>query len=227
MNVQDIRNLFIEKKAAGDIVNLGGTNVIEILGASFEADEATIFGDLNTKYIDAEIDWYESMSRSVNDIGRYYDIVPKIWQDISSSDGLINSNYGLLIFSPLYHHQYAKVLEELAKNPSSRRAVMIYNRPSIWVEYAHNGMSDFICTNAVSYQIRDGKLHAVVQMRSNDAWAGYRNDRAWQIHVMSMLVCDLNAHTLFDFDLEIGTLHWQVQNMHFYERNFNLIPDPS
>ena len=42
------------------------------------------------------------------------------------------------------------------------------------------GMSDFICTNAVSYMIRDDELISVVQMRSNDVVYGYKNDYAWQ-----------------------------------------------
>ena len=51
--------------------------------------------------------------------------------------------------------------------------------------------NDFICTNAVSYYIRNSKLETVVQMRSNDAWAGYRNDYAWQLHVRDKLLQEL------------------------------------
>ena len=49
---------------------------------------------------------------------------------------------------------------ELWSNPDSRRAQMIYNRPSIWVEYNdEGGKSDFICTNAQTFYIRDGVLN--------------------------------------------------------------------
>ena len=36
---------------------------------------------------------------------------------------------------------------------------MVYQRPSIWREFKENGKNDFICTNAVTYYIRDGYLH--------------------------------------------------------------------
>jgi thymidylate synthase len=103
----------------------------------------------------------------------------------------------------------------LKYEPDSRRAVMIYNRPSIWTEFDENGKNDFICTNAVSYYIRDNHLQSVVQMRSNDVVFGYKNDYAWQRYVMDMVANEV--------DCEVGTLTWQVQNLHVYERHFDLV----
>ena len=124
-------------------------------------------------------------------------------------------------------------LDELIRNPDSRRASMIYQRPSIWVEYEENGKNDFICTNAVTYYIRNGKLHAVVQMRSNDVVFGYKNDYAWQLHVLNMMIADINASNKADRDLGYGDMNqedlaagnitWQVQNLHVYERHFDLV----
>ena len=142
--------------------------------------------------------------------------------------GEINSNYGHLIHSSKYYHQHAKVMHELLNNPDSRRAAMIYTRPSIWEEYKENGKNDFICTNAVTYYIRDNKLHCVVQMRSNDVIFGYRNDYAWQIEARQQLLDDLKEFAEGDqvfnvIDLEIGDIYWQVQNLHVYEQHFNLV----
>ena len=101
---------------------------------------------------------------------------------------------------------------------------MIYNRPSIWVEFNENGKSDFICTNAVTYYIRDNLLHCVVQMRSNDVVFGYKNDYAWQRHVQNKLVEDLNNIRFSVRDpVSTGMMIWQVQNLHVYERHFNLV----
>jgi thymidylate synthase len=107
------------------------------------------------------------------------------------------------------------VLGELSDSPDGRRATMIYNRPSIWAEYNENGKSDFICTNAVTYYIRNGELQAVVQMRSNDVVFGYKNDYAWQQHVLELLADDL--------EIAPGFITWQVQNLHVYERHFDLV----
>ena len=92
---------------------------------------------------------------------------------------------------------------------------MIYTRPSIWKEYNENGKSDFICTNAVTYYKRNGLLDCVVQMRSNDVIYGYRNDFAWQKTVQTRLCQDLQCKP--------GQIVWQVQNLHVYERHFNLV----
>ena len=45
-----------------------GGKTIEMIGASFIADEEAIFGTPNDEYIDAEIEWYDSQSTNINDI---------------------------------------------------------------------------------------------------------------------------------------------------------------
>lgn len=191
---------------------LAGNTTIEIIGASFIADEESIFGEVNWDYVRREEEWYNSMSLNVNDIPGG---APQIWKAVADKDGFINSNYGFLMYSKDNYSQYENVLNELKQNPGSRRATAIYTRPSMWVEYNKNGRSDFLCTNAVGYVIRNGKLNAHVQMRSNDAWAGYRNDRAWQYHVLSNMANSLNV--------EIGNLIWSVTSLHIYARNYYLV----
>ena len=219
--VKDIRNSFLEKYKNEDFVtDKTGVKTIEILGASFVADKPAIFGTPNEEYIKAEIDWYNSKSTNINDIFEDKE-PPQAWQYTANKHGEINSNYGHLIFSKKFHKQYEQVLEELCEvNPDSRRASMIYQRPSIWREYKENGKNDFICTNAVTYYIRNNMLHAVVQMRSNDVIFGYRNDYAWQRHVQEQLQHDLYFNGI---KTELGYIYWQVQSLHVYERHFDLV----
>ena len=99
---------------------------------------------------------------------------------------------------------------------------MVYNRPSIWTEYQDGGKNDFICTNSVTYYIRDNILHAVVQMRSNDVVFGYKNDYAWQEYILNKIVADYNA-SVDDNKIDRGFIIWQVQNLHVYERHFHLV----
>ena len=197
-----------------------GAKTIEMIGASFIADDEAIFGTPNQEYIAKEIEWYNSMSTNINDINKEGE-PPAAWKYAANEHGEINSNYGLLTMSEQYHDQLGHVADELVINPDSRRACMIYNRPSIWLEYDKGGMSDFICTNAVSYMIRDEKLISVVQMRSNDVVYGYKNDYAWQ-KWMQEEVCDC----LLSQGLGViipGDIHWQVQNLHVYEKHFDLV----
>jgi thymidylate synthase len=213
--VVDIRQHFIDElKDEAFTIDKTGQKTIELIGASFLATENSIFGEPNADYIDAEINWYLSGSTNIFDI--YVDRdPPKAWEYSANRHGEINSNYGHLIFSDIYYRQYDNVLTELLENPDSRRAAMIYNRPSIWTEFNENSKNDFICTNAVTYYIRNNKLQSVVQMRSNDVVFGYKNDYAWQQYVLKTLARDLG--------IKPGFIHWQVQNLHVYERHFHLV----
>ena len=226
LTVNDIRADFIDKLAAEEFtVDKTGSETIEMIGASFLADEPAIFGAVNQEYVDAEIDWYLSGSTNVNDIYGEDREPPAAWQYTANKYGEINSNYGRLIFDHRYYAQFDMVVAELINNPDGRRATMVYNRPSIWVEFDDNGKNDFICTNAVTYYIRNSELHAVVQMRSNDVVFGYKNDYAWQKYLVREL-CEAVNHSsenMFEDDIKPGNIIWQVQNLHVYERHFHLV----
>ena len=223
-STKDIAQVFKKHLEHGHFVNdKTGVKTIEIIGASFVADESAIFGTPNREYIDAEIDWYNGRSTNINEIFGITKAPPQAWQYSANKFGEINSNYGHLIFSEKFYNQYLHVVEELINNPDSRRAAMIYNRPSIWLEYNEDGKNDFICTNAVTYYIRNRRLDAVVQMRSNDVVYGYKNDYAWQQYVMKRLIEDINVQRPDDDQVFKGFMHWQVQNLHVYERHFDLV----
>jgi thymidylate synthase len=54
-------------------------------------------------------------------------------------------------------------------------------------------------------------------MRSNDAVFGYKNDYAWQKHVLQELVNELGWYN------QIGDIYWNVASLHVYERHFKFI----
>jgi thymidylate synthase len=226
--VSNIRQHFIDElKAERFAVDKTGQKTIEMLGASFIANEPSIFGEPNQKYIDAEIAWYESGSTNIYDIHKESGAdAPAAWKYSADPHGNINSNYGHLIYSPKYQYQYQHAFDELWSNPDSRRAQMVYNRPSIWVEYNEGGKSDFICTNAQTFYIRDNKLHMVSQMRSNDVVFGYKNDYAWAQYLMEKFVRMWNEMAAIyakHDEITKGDLTWQVMNLHVYERHFHLV----
>ena len=221
--VTDIKKFFIDElKDEAFTIDKTGQKTIEMIAASFMADEPAIFGTPNSEYINKEIEWYESQSTNINDIGELWDKPPAAWLGAGNLHGEINSNYGKIIYSDKYYCQYYNVLDELIANPDGRRATMVYNRPSIWMEYNENNKNDFICTNAVTYYIRDDRLDCVVQMRSNDVIYGYKNDYAWQEYLLNKLVTDYNA-SVDNNKIERGFILWQVQNLHVYERHFHLV----
>jgi thymidylate synthase len=213
LNVNEIREYFRIALAEKDfVIDKTGSKMLELVGASFVASEPSIFGVINEDYVKRELDWYKSCSLNVNTIAGD---VPKIWKQVATPDGRINSNYGWCVFHPDNGMQYDRVKEELIGNPWSRRAIMIYTRPTMHMEYNTDGMSDFMCTNAVQYMIRNGKLTSVVQMRSNDVVFGYKNDYAWQKYVLDKLAADL--------EVPAGDIIWNAGSLHVYERHFLLV----
>lgn len=234
MTVADIRQMFarllIDKSEAGKAPSpaageLTETGTLELTGVSFNADEPSILGIPDYDYISREIGWYDSMSRRVIDM--MTPPVPPIWKQIADENGDVNSNYGRLVYHKDNGGQFQQVARTLRNSPMSRQAVMIYTRPDI---HATAG-GDFICTNVVQYLIREGRLHAIVQMRSNDAVFGYRNDYAWQRVVMVRLLRELKATAGAAFPtnaeilstLKMGTITWQVGSLHIYPRHYPLL----
>jgi len=212
-DIDNVRESFkLLKEREMYVIDKTGVKMLEIINASFIADKPAIFGTVNYDYVMREIEWYKLQSLNVNDIRGG---PPAIWKQVADSDGYVNSNYGWCIYSKDNGYQYSSCLNELKNNPFSRRAIMIYTRPSMQYDYNLNGRSDFMCTNSVQYLIRNNKLDAVVQMRSNDVVYGYKNDFAWQENVLNELSSDLG--------LDMGDIHWNVGSLHVYERHFDLV----
>lgn len=216
-NVQEIKSQFKSLlKNQEFTIDKSGVKTLEILGESYLADEDVIFGTLNTDYAHRELEWYLSESLNVNDIPEG---APAIWKQVSSKDGLINSNYGWCIFSNENGFQYANALLELLSFKDSRRALMIYTRPSMWNDYNKDGMSDFMCTSTVHVLIRNDTLIYIVNQRSCDAVYGYKNDMFWHRFVYEKLFNDLSKY----YHLKKSPIIHQVGSLHIYERHFKFL----
>jgi len=145
---------------------------------------------------------------------------PKIWQQVASVNGEINSNYGWVIYNKDNHEQYAQCLRALRRDKNTRRAMMIYTRPSMQTEYNKDGMSDFICTNNTQLLIRNNQLDYIVNQRSCDAIFGFKNDVYWHRHVQNEILKDITT----DYpDVTLGKIYYQTGSLHVYERHFDLI----
>lgn len=194
--------------------------MVEIKGASFVADKPAIIGEPNEKYIKHEIEWYAGQSLNINDIPGG---APTMWRRAANEKGEVNSNYGWVMWSEENGQQGINVREELLRDHASRRAVVIYTRPTMHVDQKLGGSGqDFMCTNAVHYSINplDRTLEVVVQMRSNDVVFGYRNDYAWQRYAQMWLVEELNRENL---RVQAGKILWQAASLHVYPRHYHLL----
>lgn len=207
------------------VIDKTGVKTVEIFGAKVEGlnplQSLLNFNEVkktSVQYTEKELNWYLSQSLSITN---YVDDI-QIWNAVCTKDDKkeINSNYGYLIFSKENYNQFENCKNELINNKESRRAVMLYNRPSIWYEYNRDGMSDWICTYANQFFIRNNKLYSLYMMRSNDAVYGWINDFFWSCYVYNELYSELRE--VYP-DLQIGTIDWFSGSWHLYERHFDLL----
>jgi len=215
-NVTNVRDEFAFLRK-NNILSENGT--YEIVNASFVSNEESIFGKLSKDYIEREIEWYLSQSLSVADIP---EPIPGIWKDIASFKGEINSNYGWCIYSDANENQFDMAVGALIDDPKSRQAVMVYIRPTMHADAIRDGMRDFMCTYSTQLMIRNNRLHYIVNMRSNDAVFGYKNDRAWHDFVFDEALKILQVYYP---ELTKGNLYWNAGSLHVYERHFHLIDE--
>lgn len=102
------------------------------------------------------------------------------------------------------------VIQELKRNPSSRRAVILVRDPSI---DAFDG--DPACLQHIQYFIREGKLHCKVLFRSNDAC---------KANFMNMFALILLQKRIADaLEVEMGTYTHRANSFHCYEKDFHML----
>lgn len=203
----------------------GQEGYVELLAKRVDLDPYSpyIYLDKNfqtpKKYVKAELDWYKSMDLSI--IGHEGIENNPTWQSCCTQDDKkeVNSNYGWCVFSEENGSQYDNCLEVLKKDKTTRNAIIMYNRPSIYKEYKRNGMHDMTCSMYSHFFIRNNKLYMVHQMRSNDIRFGFIcSDLAWNCFVYQNMYEDLKETYP---DLEVGVIRWTSDSMHLYLRHFD------
>jgi len=204
-------------------VDKTGCKIVEVLGAKLILDPTDPYIDLgfrktNHKYAKKELEWYDSQSLNIEEIGK----IASVWKNCADKDGNINSNYGYLIYSDENGNQYTNCVNELKSNPNSRRAIMIYNRPNMHTDAFENGRNDFVCTLAHQFFIRNKKLESIVNMRSNDFIFGFLNDFVWFATVHNRVCQELVKSYP---ELKVGNLIHIANSMHIYERHFGLFDE--
>lgn len=161
----------------------------------------------NWKYFMGELSWYMRRDNNIDFISNF----SNFWQNIATKEGYINSNYGFILFDDQL--EWAKKC--LQKDKHTRQAVCFLNCP----KYQYEGNKDFVCTMYLNFWIRDNKLNMKVQMRSNDIFYGLTFDAPFFAFVQQTM-----WHWLKDTykDLELGMYHHCADNIHFYERHFEV-----
>ena len=156
----------------------------------------------NAEYAEAEWQWYLSGDPSTSKLGAIYGLVPKIWQQMADSLGLVRSNYG---WQWQRENQIDKVVAMLKDNPETRQAaISIYDGKEI-----DTYRKDTPCTYAIQFTVLNNKLNMSVYMRSNDLWYGFCNDQ-YQFASLQEMISERTGY-------EMGTYYHHAHNLHLYK----------
>lgn len=152
----------------------------------------------------AELCWYLSSSNLAEPIVFY---LTQYAEDMES-DGTIHGGYGPRLFSAAQGSRLQIVIDLLKENPATRRAVVqIFDHADL----GPHRYKDVPCTCTLQFLIRDGRLHLVVNMRSNDAYLGLPHD----VFAFTMIQ-ELVARSL---DVDLGRYVHMVGSLHLYDRD--------
>ena len=160
----------------------------------------------NFKYFSGELLWYLCGDFKVDFITQF----SNFWSALVDENGEINSNYGAVILND----QFVFAYNQLIKDKNTRQSLIVINEKKHQKE-----TKDFPCTLNLLFYIRNNKLNMRVHMRSQDIFYGLQYDAPWYsvIHQnMWLLLKDTYP------DLELGDYIHQMDNVHYYERHFEL-----
>ena len=162
----------------------------------------------NWKYFAGELAWYLNRDRDVDYIGNF----SNFWSYITNpGTNEINSNYGSLLFG----EQLQWALDSLKADKNTRQSIAFLNQPKFQFE----GNKDFVCTMYANFFIRNNALHMKIQMRSNDIFYGLTFDAPFFSFLQQSVYLKLKETYP---DLELGMYYHYADNLHFYERHFDL-----
>jgi len=131
-------------------------------------------------------------------------------------DGILDFMIGTSdnVWEYTYHERYAHqvpfIVNELKRNPYSRRAIM--NIRNFEVDSAN---ADPACLQSIQYFIRDGALHCKILFRSNDLPEAFFYNAFALIRLMERIANELGV--------KVGTYTHRANSMHCYEKDFSLI----
>ena len=129
-------------------------------------------------------------------------------------DGILDFEVGLGNWAYTYHQRYADqipfIVDELKRNPSSRRAVMLVRDKE-----KDMASEDPACLQHIQYFIRKERLDCMVLFRSNDACkAAYMN---------AFALIMLQKRIAAELGVPVGTYTHRASSFHCYEKDFGLL----
>lgn len=174
---------------------------------------------LDMDYLTGEMEWYQSGSLDVKDIGKH----SKFWFTLADPNGTVNSNYGFLAYKEKHNgrSQVEWCVSRLKSDRETRQAVINYNQP----RHKYDDNKDFVCTLNQLFRIRTEPgdrwqeqwvfLDSTTMMRSNDLIYGLSYDLPWFTGVQQDIAEKVGV--------PLGSYNHFAASLHVYEKHFEML----
>lgn len=171
---------------------------------------------LSPVYASAELLWYLSGSERSEMIQHY---APSYAQYVEA-DGNDWGAYGYRLAKNLLTddckcNELEVVVKMLQHDPDSRQAVAMIWRPSDLYNAERKARKSTPCTICWQFLLRQGYLHMITTMRSNDAWLGLPYDLYAFTSIQRLMAGELGA--------KLGMYVHNVGSLHIYEKNWQKV----
>lgn len=215
LNRKNFLHLFELTMTYGRVVSPRGLVIRELIDPQITIDPQYPFQGFHARkydvdYFRKEMRWKlgaSKMDASIKDHA-------KMWESVQNPDGSFNSNYGQYWFGQ--QMGLMKACLELIRDPCSRRACI----PMLRDDHLSPETRDTVCTESITFLIRDNRLHCSVHMRSSDQIFGLGTD----IPTFSFLMRLAQGILLPHFEhLGLGELKITAASSHIYQRHFEMV----
>lgn len=155
----------------------------------------------------------------------------KIWEEWTREDNTIGKAYGYQLGKKIPHkaiiksigqtivdhpsifrsgNQVENLIQQLKTNPASRRHII-----SLWNTDELYDMALYPCVWHNQWLVKEGKLHLIVGIRSNDVALG-QPFNVFQYYVLQRMIAQVTGY-------ELGTLTFNINDCHVYDRHIEPI----
>jgi thymidylate synthase len=189
MTIEEIRNQLLTKEINPE------TNTVEILNCSFIA-EASVFGNPKAGKLKFYLEEDRPLGFDTNDVFLSFYQSP-------------TQSYAHRMLGEENGHQWQNALNELKRDPHTRRAVAYYNAKDY---LAH----DRYCCTSAQLTVRNGLLDYLTVYRSNDLWNAYPLDYAWHHLLHRNALMELQtSHP----SIQLGQMYWNAGSAHILAKD--------
>lgn len=186
--------------------------MLEVINPGIAVFENPNANRISYKYAKAFWDFMISGGTDAKEAFKEYPNVAKFIEKPKSKELPENFN---TFYGPRIAAQLPIVLEELNRDPNTRRAVIHILTERDQVLLDKNESLEYPCTNSITFSIRNDKLNMHVHMRSQNTAVVLQLDMYLMSKLFDKVAKELNV--------EKGTYCTSIVSAHIYEKDFDYI----